>query len=260
MKLRSKASKVQRAPLAAHPAFRLIVIAWLAALGGLGVLTLTAKLVPAACAAVVGGALGWLITRLATKSPREAPVTVESEATPETLEYASKVEPDRPAFVDVAELGLASLDAELAPESRAPIVEQAVAEALAPISVEEEQREPIDTEELSEPEPGKGAATVLKRQPLGQMSLVQMIERLALALDEHRETARRDDDGKIARLPSPALIEALRTLPAVNPGPLLQYAAHGNAALAVATSQHADETERALRQALEKLQRMSGGA
>jgi len=229
MKIRSKADKVQRAPLAAHPAFRLIVIAWLAALTGLSLLILTTELVPAAGAAVIGGALGWLIVRLATRSPRKIPVPDETEVAPEALEYAPEVKPDRPAFIDVVELGIASLDA-------------------------------IDPEEFSEPEPGKGAATVLKRQPLGQMSLVQMIERFALALDEQREAASRNGDGKIARLPNPALIEALRTLPAANPASLRQYAAHGSAALAVSTAEQAQETERALREALEKLQRMSGGA
>ena len=59
---------------------------------------------------------------------------------------------------------------------------------------------------------------------------------------------------------SPALIEKFRGQTAVNAAPLHHCAAGGNAALAVATPQEADETERALRDALEKLQRMSGGA
>lgn len=260
MATENKVKRVQRAPLAAHPAFRLIVAAWLAALLGLAVLVLAGKPVAAGGAAAFGGGLGWLVARLAAKRSGKTTALAETEEVPGVPERLLKIESDRPAILDVTELGFASLDAEFSEPEDTAIGDPVEME----VEIEVEESEDGGLVEIEEPalsEAGTRAATALKRQPVGQMSLVQMIERFAHALDEHREAAAHNDDNgsTVTRLPSPALIEALRTLPVVNPAPLRHYAGDGNAALAIATSEQAEETERALRRALEKLQRMSGG-
>lgn len=249
-------NQVQRAPLAAHPAFRPIVSVWLAALAGLGVLVLTNHPLQAAGSAICGAALGWLVAQLAA---RYSSRTIALRAKPaqeqtEPIEWR-EVESGRPAFIAISELGLASFETENSDngiEQDLADFKAAFGEALTP-----------DADESTKPftsSPGKNAALVLKRQPIDQMSIVQMIERLAHSLHDRKAKSRHNADWEIPVRPNPALIAKLRTQPAVNTAPLSHYATEGNAALAVATSQEADETERALRDALEKLQRMSGGA
>ena len=260
MAKKSKAKRVQRAPLAAHPAFRVIVVAWLAAFLGLAVLVLTGQPISAGASAVLGGGLGWLVAQFAAKHSGKATIPSDTEVSHSVPGPQMQIESDRPAFMDVADLGLASLDAEL-PEVEGKAVIDTVKAEVETQAEAAEKVEPAKYEELAAPELGKKAAMVLKRQPIGQMSLVQMIERFALALDEHRTAAAQNgaDRSAVTRLPSPALIEALRTLSVINPVPLRHYATDGNAALAVGTEEQAEETERALREALEKLQRMSCG-
>ncbi len=202
--------------------------------------------------------MGWLIAQFAAKNSHKATIKAESAPLPEQQDEASRAELSRTPFIDVSELGLPSFDAELPISDPEPALSESA-------TVEAREIDPAEPEETLELVPGKGAATVLKSRPISQMSLVQMIERFALALDEHRAAVRHEGESTIARFPSPALIEAMRTLPVVNPKSLHrfashEFASHGNAALATDPAQQADDTERALREALEKLQRMSGGA
>ena len=108
-------------------------------------------------------------------------------------------------------------------------------------------------------EPGEHAAAKLRSQDLSEMSLVQMIERLAFALDDCRaspeEAAAQNGPDQA---PDRAIAEALRALPALTQAANV-YATDGNAALALSTREQAEATEMALRDALEKLQKLSGG-
>lgn len=107
-------------------------------------------------------------------------------------------------------------------------------------------------------EPGENAAAKLRSQDLSQMSLVQMIERLAFAMEDYRE-ARQDIASPVAGGADAEIAEALRALPALTRA-AGAYATDGNAALDLSTREEAEATEEALREALEKLQKLSGGA
>lgn len=109
------------------------------------------------------------------------------------------------------------------------------------------------------PEPGEHAAAKLRSQDLSQMSMVQMIERLAFALDDYREVREQVAADGASDQADLAVADALRNLPALTRAADV-YATHGNAALAVSTREQAEATEVALRDALEKLQRLSGSA
>lgn len=117
-------------------------------------------------------------------------------------------------------------------------------------------------------EPGEHAAAKLRAQDLSQMSLVQMIERLAFAMDDYREAQTGKSASATAQADQQAeeMAETLRALPALarNAGVAGGvaggvYATDGNAALDLSTREEAEATEDALRDALEKLQKLSGG-
>ena len=100
-----------------------------------------------------------------------------------------------------------------------------------------------------------GLARLRERDP-ADMSLVELIERFAGALAERREDAERDPEFRDRA--QPIIAEALRALTAHGAAGQMVHV-HGNAALALSTREQADVTEAALRNALEKLQQMSGG-
>lgn len=121
-------------------------------------------------------------------------------------------------------------------------------------------------------EPGEHAAAKLRAQDLSQMSLVQMIERLAFAMDDYREIQSRKPASAAVQASRQAeqMAEALDALPALTRASGFGggvaggvaggvYATDGNAALDLSTREEAEATEDALRDALEKLQKLSGG-
>ena len=100
------------------------------------------------------------------------------------------------------------------------------------------------------------------------MSLVQMIERLAFAMDDYREAQDRKSQSSMTPAAETAedMTATLRSLPALNRAGGVAggiacgaYATDGNAALDLSTREEAEATEDALRDALEKLQKLSGG-
>ena len=311
---RSKSDKPRKASLAAHPAFKVIVSLWAAALFGLGVFVWTAQPLFAAGAALFGGTMGLFVARMLAASAgmqKQGKVTVPSDTT-NADETESSVEPeevietrdwddDKPQVLDIAALG--HIEAEDSEEPEFGVEETLASEDHAwtdPVPVliaarkaienagshsenlDEETVEftfdsgekdavpepevcetsetptPPETEVATEPEV-ESAADVLRSQDVAEMSLVQLIERFALALDDHREARAKTDRANTTSLPDPALVEALRALPLITGSQAPQFATDGNAALAISTREQAEATERALREALEKLQRMSGG-
>ncbi|WP_428027332.1 hypothetical protein [Altererythrobacter sp.] len=140
----------------------------------------------------------------------------------------------------------------------APLAENAQFAEL-PVSEITDRAEQSEAEP-GEAEPGAGAVTKLRSQNIEDMSLVQMVERFALALEDHRRRGADTAGASTVSAPDPALMEALRSLPTISRAPAPRYATDGNAALAISTREQVDRTELALREALEKLQRMSGGA
>lgn len=130
----------------------------------------------------------------------------------------------------------------------------------APAAGHEPTPEPEAVEAACEPddEPrmvAPGLARLRERDP-ADMSLVELIERFAGALAERREDAERDPEFRDRA--QPIITEALRALTAHGAAGQMVHV-HGNAALALSTREQADVTEAALRNALEKLQQMSGG-
>lgn len=160
-----------------------------------------------------------------------------------------------------------------APEWANPGAALAVAHGASPEPIDEpalqtaHQFEPVPQPEIVA-EPGEQAAAKLRAQDLSQMSLVQMIERLAFAMDDYREIRNRKPASTAAQANQQAeqMAETLRSLPALarNAGVAGGvaggvYATDGNVALDLSTREEAEATEDALRDALEKLQKLSGG-
>lgn len=245
----NRAGQARWQPLVRHRAFAVIVTLWLAALCGLSALVLTSSANTALGAGACGGLLGLVLARLA--SARLAPRSDRADewadaAGPSPRSAALQIGDARPAFMTVTELGLASLDTRQADELPSG--------------------HPPDDPAADEPAPA-GAAAVLKGEDVRAMSLVHMIERLALALEDRR----RAGDAALHRAeplarrgrPRPALVAQLRRLPVLTsdsfPAPAPAFATHGNAAVALSPREQAEETEHALREALEKLQQLSGG-
>lgn len=91
----------------------------------------------------------------------------------------------------------------------------------------------------------------LKDRDLNDLSLVQMVERFAVGLEGHRVARSNDPASRAIRPSDPRIAQAIRALPI---GDLRQADSD------CATRTQAEETEAALREALEKLQRMSDHA
>jgi hypothetical protein len=105
------------------------------------------------------------------------------------------------------------------------------------------------------PDPALSAIAKLRSVPPGDLSLVQMIERFAAALHE-RQAAEQRNPGK-SRSPGrdTALADALRALS------VLSEAGYGSiAGIDGEEADHLHDTTRELREALGKLQCMSGAA
>ncbi|MEO9461659.1 MAG: hypothetical protein ABJ242_02890 [Marinomonas sp.] len=87
----------------------------------------------------------------------------------------------------------------------------------------------------------------LKERDLKDLSLVQMVERFAVGLDDHRVARVNDPASRRVRPSDPRIAQAIRDLP------IAELKPSGDPE----TRAEAEQTEAALREALEKLQRMS---
>lgn len=90
----------------------------------------------------------------------------------------------------------------------------------------------------------------LKDRELGELSMPEMVERFAVGLQTHRRARANDPASRAVRPSDPRIAQAIRELPI---GDLGKAASESDSE----TRQQADQTEAALRDALEKLQRMS---
>ena len=88
----------------------------------------------------------------------------------------------------------------------------------------------------------------LRSNNLDRLSMIQMIDRFAGALEDHRSARALDPSSRSACPADADIIDAIRQLPA----------SARNAATTPSKREQAEETEDALRVALQKLQRMSG--
>ncbi len=259
-----KSASAQRASIAAHPLFPAIVALWFAALLGFGSLILPEALFErfgivdtsmrgaiALIAAVGGAGLGVVLARKVAAAPAPARPRARSVA----------ADSKRPILA-TEELGPEGFDEPvgevLPPESHrwsGPFGQEQLDDRVdfAPLPHEEEdwQVEPEAVAisqwdvEADEPEQVQGAAdeppvypvTGLAARPLAELSMVELVERFALALrnapvpETQRETQRYDEVEPVALFPGQ------RTRPA---------APH--------------TTETALRDALAQLQRVGGAA
>ncbi len=89
--------------------------------------------------------------------------------------------------------------------------------------------------------------TELKERDLKDLSLVQMVERFAVGLDDHRVARVNEPASRRIRPSDPRIAQAIRDLP------IAELKPNSNPE----TRAEAEQTEAALREALEKLQRMS---
>lgn len=130
----------------------------------------------------------------------------------------------------------------------------------APIGVEPDGglNEAVEIQADGEPEMMAGAAEAdaplhqaeiidLKDRELKDLSLVQMVDRFAVGLEGHRKARANDPSSRSVRPSDPRIAKAIRDLP------ISDLRASGDNA----TRAQAEQTEAALREALEKLQQMS---
>ncbi len=259
-----------------HPVFPVLVALWFAALLGIGSFVLptavieslvsaarvadfvpaaapplgqTARIILSVAAAFAGGVFGLVLARIITSLG-----TGNQSAGTETQYFISAHEElgaegfDRP-FGDV------SLDEEDAVFEN---VETAEAENSGPGGEAAPFEEEIEVAEeaYAPPAPRQPtAADLLLAKPLPEMGMVELVERFALSLQRHsppqvpaqqRRTATEVFPADFMENPSPRPFERPRIVT--------------NAEIAADLDANPAETERALRDALEKLQRMSGAA
>lgn len=149
-------------------------------------------------------------------------------------------------------------DANLATEGFEPSEEIAPdgpeGDALALDSFELDEQTPAEISEepadlsLSTEIREEAEVIALKDRDLNDLSLVQMVERFAVGLEGHRVARTNDPASRAMRPSDPRIAQAIRALPI---GDLSEPNSDP------ATRTQAEETEAALREALEKLQRMS---
>lgn len=248
----SRGSKGHSKPITRHPVFPAIVALWFCALLGLGSLTvsapaleglvlathidaivpaaapplgMTARLIVALALAVVGGGIGWLLAlRVAGPDAVPEPHVFKFSDLDDNLPWPGMADPaataDEPA-----------VPAELAFDPVAlPDPEPEIAAAPEP-----------------KPAPAMAAERIVSAD-LETLSQVELVERLAIALQ------RRQDRQAAATLPAPASDPVIRF-----PGLADRQGARVNPTPS-ALRPEAHETEKALHDALARLQRISGAA
>lgn len=286
--------KSDGAPLASHPAFAWIMIAWAAALFGSATFIVArvffaAPSLPIALglfAAVIGAGCGYLIARsVGARMPNiNVPRRAQPANKPDAEDAVQGV-----SILSTKELGSESLDApldmsdeiELTQDQEHILSLEDIAEIDRPKSDIEGGDEIDDSEPLTlqaidaapagsdndlaapKAEEAKGpepliAANVddaeiidLKERNLADLSLVQMVERFAVGLEGHRMARINDPASRAVRPSDPRIAQAIRALPIADLKPQGQTSA---------ARSEVEETEAALREALEKLQQMSDHA
>jgi hypothetical protein len=261
-------------PLSRHPLFPAIVALWFAALVGLGSFALstslierivlaagidaaipaaapplgiTARLLRAAVVGAVGGLIGWAVAwRLAHAQARPAPKVFsvrEAELNDERLPWPSMEAPHDRADPAGPTLDPASLETETADHAPAGNPEPAAA---------------------PEPTPEPTAAERIASANLRELSPVELVERLAIALQRRQERLGTMPDRARAasRSRDQETVPQEWSADATEPvDPVVHFPGLGDrqqARLVPASSpSRPQETEKALRDALAQLQRMS---
>ncbi|MDB5725916.1 MAG: hypothetical protein JWQ16_2670 [Novosphingobium sp.] len=244
-----------------------------------------ARILIALAMAILGGVIGAVIGHVLARSKpaaraRRAAAAAEAHAkaaaeVSDTVSVKPATFDDAPSFIDFSQLNL----------DDAHRIEASASE-VEPV---EEFRRPLDPVTFplpdSFPVPGTAAAQRLNAADLGTLSHLELIERLALSLQKRREEAADADDetqhgDEVAHAePSDETGPALPALdvPSYYPSAPMPVARHidaaqdgdnhpvalfpgADAASSAALRQDRTGTERALREALAALQRMSGAA
>lgn len=279
------AGAASRRPVRSHPVFPALVALWFAALLGIGSFVLptallesvvsaarlpdimpaaaaphgqTARIMLSLGAACVGGAFGMVLAMLMTrlgagKTPSAGEAQYFISAHEELGEDGFDTLPGN-AEPETEDAGFDDIKA-TEPESLAdePLAEPVLPET--PVHAEQAPREAVIDARPRQP----SAADMLMAKPLGEMGMVELVERFALSLQHHcppqvsaHPTA---PSGRVATEVFPA--NFMENDP---PRPFERPRIVTNAEVAASVDDNPAETERALRDALEKLQRMSGAA
>jgi hypothetical protein len=244
-------------PMSQHPLFPAIVALWFAALLGVGSfglsltllerivlaasldsllpaaappLGITAQLLLAAALGAIGAAIGWALARRIAATDRSGPAQVFKVA-------------DADPVLAKSWPGMA------APSAAAEAMAEVEAPVLDPASLAAEEPAPPQPE-LTEPEqtvlPAPSAAQRIASAKLAELSHLELMERLAIALQRRQER----------------LSDAAPTGPTT--GPVVRFPASTSQEPVTpplnSASRPGQETEKALREALTALQRMSGRA
>ncbi|MGX7951346.1 hypothetical protein ACWPM1_02160 [Tsuneonella sp. HG249] len=273
-----------KAPISAHPAFPAIVALWFAGLLGLGSMVMPpvviervsnaggiaslgeyARTAVALAGAALGALAGLAIARrvAAATGARRTPAAGEDFAkaplsAPDELgEDGFDAEPSLAVAEDFESAELVE-DDDIGDFDSEELPPAAEISAAGDWISEDRKREALHREE-GEPEGtvAEATATPADSRPLGELAMVELVERLARALQQHRDRA-----GDAADMPGAAPVER----------PLAEEPAEFDTAEPLAENypsllsmrrappREPGDNERALREALQKLERMSGAA
>lgn len=271
--------KPKRAPMAAHAMFVPSLTLWGAAVAGLAVyvlpMTTVARFVPgqlisalgdnsavvvAAIAAAFGAALMYVVASAMRRSaigPAESPQTIvpveelgsESLDTPvDEGEFVFEEYEDEPVDDGYQRPDTSWLDA-----LDEPAEEKVELAANRPIEEDPPEPEPeVVRRKTARPVP-KSAIEKLRGVPPQELSLVEMVERLALALQDNRASSQ----AKAEAGSSAALADALKTLSRFTEA---GFSDENTIPSEPVAQTRGDVTEREMREALAKLQGLRGAA
>ncbi len=185
-----------------------------------------------------------------TKELEEPAPEIAPESAPEPESAPKHAEPlaDTPRSLDLAEF------AELPGRNAVWVEEPAPQEDSKPVS-ESEPVSAITDAPLAAQAPSISALEKLRQTPTEELSLVQMVERFAGALHEHQEAERKRQPGTGPKRDA-ALATALKALDLFSESGFDM----GGESLPAQANDKLGETESELREALAKLQSLSGAA
>lgn len=171
---------------------------------------------------------------------------------PEPQEHAL-VDTPTPSIINVSDLGVDAFDSPIDDGDDEFAQEAGSGPDFESEGTEDEQADLLDSYAPTAPAQG---IDLLRERSVEELSLAELVERFAGALADRREMIAKNPD--LRGQAEPVIAEALRALTRHHrPAPM--QVSQGNAAVALSTREQADETEAALRDALQKLQSMSGG-
>lgn len=174
----------------------------------------------------------------------------DDETEPQEL---ALVDTPTPSIMNVSDLGVDAFDSPIDAQDDRFAQEAELEPDLESEGTEDEQAELLDT--YAPPTAVQGL-DLLRERSVEELSLAELVERFAGALADRREMIARNPD--LRGQAEPVIAEALKALTRHHrPAPM--QVSQGNTAVALSTREQADETEAALRDALQKLQSMSGG-